>query len=84
MSWARRLLGGQCAVPDCGRKRALEFDHIEPAEKSANIPKIWSRSLDVFECEVRKCQLLCREHHLQKTTGRLDDSFDVREFDETG
>lgn len=81
IAWARRLLGGQCAVPDCGRRRGLEFDHIDPSEKEANIPRIWSRSRDVFEREVRKCQLLCAEHHLQKTHGWLDESFDVKELE---
>lgn len=81
MAWARKTLGGQCCVPDCGKKRGLEFDHIDPGGKEANISRIWSRPMPVFAREVLKCQLLCHEHHIQKHSGRLDTSFEVGDLE---
>lgn len=76
MSWARTVLGNRCAIQDC-ENTDLEFDHLDPSEKEANIPRIWSRSFAFFEAEVGKCQLLCHEHHVHKHYGPgLDASFD--------
>jgi hypothetical protein len=59
-------LGGKCAV--CGATDELDFDHETPALKSFNISKrfTWRWSV-VIEAELRKCQLLCRKHHVLKT-----------------
>lgn len=53
----------------CGTTRGLEFDHIDPATKSIAISDAiaacwaWERLLT----ELAKCQLLCHDHHREKT-----------------
>ena len=60
------LLGGTCAR--CPASEDLDFDHKDPATKKFNLS---GRSLDkpwaVLLEEARKCQLLCRLHHHEKT-----------------
>lgn len=63
---AKELLGGICAI--CGTTEALDFDHIDPATKLFNISKGWRYSEELFWAEVAKCQLLCRPHHLEKSS----------------
>lgn len=70
--WTRRriqaveFLGGMCVK--CGRTDTLEFDHINPSTKTMTIARASARSEDFFWTEVRKCQLLCSDCHLEKTT----------------
>ena len=59
------LLGGVCVV--CGESHDLEIDHIDRKEKSFSISKLWSGREDRFLKELKKCQLLCRKHHQQKS-----------------
>lgn len=75
------LKGGQCAV--CGYSKcreALEFHHVNPAEKSFNLTKVsLTKSWDTCVKEARKCLLLCanchREMHVleRMTNGSQDD-----------
>jgi hypothetical protein len=65
MAEARESLGGKCVA--CGITDELEFDHIDPATKSFAISHGWSSKPDIFWAEVRKCQLLCKPHHLEKS-----------------
>ena len=62
---AIKFLGGKCQI--CGSIKNLELDHINPKTKSFNIAKLWSISTERFWKEVKKCQLLCRPHHSEKT-----------------
>lgn len=64
MMEAREQLGGQCII--CGRTEDLEFDHIDPATKLFTLGQRRVRR-EVFDAEVMKCQLLCIEHHREKT-----------------
>jgi hypothetical protein len=61
---AIQMLGGVCVA--CGTDQDLEFDHVEPAEKKFSVGTLWSISKEKFHAEVRKCQLLCEEHHKAK------------------
>ena len=69
--YARRItemldyLGGKCVV--CGSKENLEFDHIDRTTKSYAITRKWTRKWDDLKIELDKCQLLCVEHHKEKT-----------------
>lgn len=69
--WKRRrenavkLLGGKCVV--CGKTEELEFDHIEPKTKLMSIAKMSGLSEQRFQEELKKCQLLCHKHHVEKT-----------------
>ena len=58
-------LGGMCVV--CGVTEGLEFDHVSPDTKLANICDMLSHGNDRFWNEVAKCQLLCRSHHDEKS-----------------
>lgn len=61
---AIKLLGGQCVR--CGSTEALQFDHIDPTEKSFPLSGC-DVSLVRFLEEVKKCQLLCQKCHSDKT-----------------
>lgn len=56
---------GPCKV--CGTWEDLEVDHIDPSQKQYKISTIWSRSQEVRDNELTKCQVLCKKHHLEKT-----------------
>lgn len=58
-------LGGVCVV--CGTEKDLEFDHIDPDTKLYTIGEIMLHARSKVEAEVDKCQLLCKEHHLEKS-----------------
>lgn len=60
------LLGGECVK--CGSEDRLEFDHIDPAQKTFSFSKIWSYSMKVFGQELMKAQLLCYTCHKEKTS----------------
>lgn len=57
-------LGGRCVV--CGATENLEFDHVDPAAKEFEIKDRLSLQPRTLE-ELAKCQLLCTEHHREKT-----------------
>jgi len=58
-------LDGKCVV--CGGVEDLEFDHVDPITKqfaiSEGLDYPWPRLI----AELLKCQLLCHEHHLEKS-----------------
>jgi len=56
-------LGGKCV--ECGATEYLQFDHINPLEKSFTIASNFHRK-DLDE-ELDKCQLLCWDCHMEKT-----------------
>jgi hypothetical protein len=58
-------LGGKCIK--CGSSEDLEFDHIDPSTKKANISSMLDAPKTLFWEEVRKCQILCHDCHLEKT-----------------
>ena len=65
MNAAREHLGGKCVK--CGITTELEMDHIDPETKLFAISDGYNTPLPVFWAEVAKCQLLCRQHHREKT-----------------
>lgn len=66
MEEAKARLGGKCAV--CGFIGPhLEFDHKDAKDKLFTISQLWSLSEKIFWAEIEKCQLLCGEHHLEKS-----------------
>lgn len=59
-------MGGTCAK--CGSQDELEFDHINPEEKSFNVgDRLSNRSEENIRAELLKCQLLCKPCHKQKS-----------------
>lgn len=69
MDRAIDILGGKCV--ECGTTDNLQLDHVDPTTKTYDFNKIWNRSLDVFDAELEKAQLLCKEHHQAKTLVQL-------------
>ena len=65
MQEGRDFLGNKCVK--CGATETLEFDHINPEEKSFALTSEWSKAKSIWWAELQKCQLLCEECHLQKT-----------------
>ena len=59
----KEKMGGKCVK--CGTTEHLQFDHINPLEKSYNISNNFFRK-DIDK-EIAKCQLLCSKCHLEKT-----------------
>jgi transposase len=62
--------GGCCVI--CGYSRciaALQFHHVEPAQKTFTIRDGSLRALDVLRAEARKCVLLCANCHAEVEAG---------------
>lgn len=64
-AYAIWLLGSECVK--CGSEDRLEFDHIDPSQKTFSFSKIWNYSMSLFSAELMKAQLLCYSCHLEKT-----------------
>lgn len=58
-------LGGKCVR--CGSTKRLELDHIDKTKKSFNITQFWSISIERYDEELAKCQLLCHTCHVRKS-----------------
>lgn len=61
----REILGGKCCR--CFVLTGLEFDHINPKEKLFQISSGLDKPWDILLQEVKKCQLLCKKCHREKT-----------------
>lgn len=59
-------LGGKCVV--CGATENLQFDHIDPSTKSFTISARPDCILETLLDELDKCQLLCAQHHKEKSS----------------
>ena len=64
LSWIQSK-GGKCAK--CGSTSQLEVDHIDRLSKEFSVSAVWSRSENIREAELGKCQVLCKECHAKKT-----------------
>lgn len=60
---AQFLLGKKCV--ECGSAKYLEVDHVEKKKKKTH--RIWSRTGEFAEMELKKCQVLCKDCHFKKT-----------------
>ncbi len=58
-------LGGKCSI--CGSTDKLEIDHKNPSLKTLDLGRLWSVSEKRYLEELPKCQLLCKDHHIQKS-----------------
>jgi 5-methylcytosine-specific restriction endonuclease McrA len=59
------LDGKSCVQCGCSEVSQLEVDHINREEKVSH--RIWSWSEARRHDELRKCQVLCRACHIEKT-----------------
>jgi hypothetical protein len=66
--------GGRCCL--CGydrHPRALEFHHLEPAEKRRTVSGGGvTASLEALRAEARKCVLLCANCHAEVEAGAVE------------
>lgn len=65
-------LGKVCV--DCKRGEPfvkLEFDHVLPCEKEFAIGKVRGCDWKIVKKELDKCQLLCKDCHLDRTHGEI-------------
>lgn len=59
-------MDGRCAY--CGATGKLEFDHIDPKTKLADLADLWLLASRVrLDAEIAKCQLLCGPCHRIKS-----------------
>lgn len=58
-------LGEECSK--CQSKDKLQIDHIDHATKEFDISKNWAISWERLTPELDKCQLLCKDCHLDKS-----------------
>jgi hypothetical protein len=65
-------LGGKCVR--CGSTENLEFDHIDPSQKSFGISKS-HLPFEKLKDELDKCQLLCKSCHKKKSNQELSIKF---------
>lgn len=63
------MKGGRCVV--CGSIERLEFDHVDPTTKLFDIAGGLLRKMETILDELDKCQLLCRECHIEKSSAEL-------------
>lgn len=70
-------LGGQCAR--CASTDNLEFDHIDPSTKDINPSTYFGKggvkARQAREAELKKCQLLCHDCHVEKTRANGEYNF---------
>jgi hypothetical protein len=74
-AWAIEFLGGKCV--QCGSATELEFDHIDPSSRSFRIGACFDMRRDKLIIELKKCQLLCKICHREKT--RLENGWQALE-----
>lgn len=63
---AIEYLGGNCVR--CGATEDLQFDHIDPSTKSFAVGERMTYAWERIQAELDKCQLLCRDCHVAKTS----------------
>lgn len=68
---AIRLLGGKCA--NCNSESELEIDHINWRDKSIEVDRLCSVSYERFVAELKKCQVLCNECHIEKSRSDISE-----------
>lgn len=56
-------LGGRCVK--CSSTEDLQFDHIDPTSKVKNVTVMFNTVK--WKDEIKKCQLLCRKCHIDKS-----------------
>lgn len=64
-AWMISELGGKCAR--CGSTEGLEIDHIDASTKTLDVSRCWALSPEKIKEELKKCQVLCGDHHKQKS-----------------
>lgn len=72
---AINYLGGKCII--CGYNKCiavLSFHHRDPSIKKFNINNATSKSWKTIKEEIKKCDLLCANCHMELHYGELSES----------
>lgn len=69
---------GPCKI--CGSLNQLEVDHIDPATKEYAPRLLWSRKKETRDYELKKCQVLCKKCHKEKTKKDVSKIFTGRQY----
>lgn len=64
------MLGGICE--NCGSRRNLQFDHINPSKKHFGVSRYINSPEKFVKKEIDKCRLLCEKCHKEKTHNSWD------------
>ena len=75
------LINSKCKNCSEDNPLVLEFDHIDPKNKSAEITTLFNRSKEIIDEEIQKCNVLCRNCHSIKTYTELN-SWKIKRFNE--
>lgn len=63
--YALSKFGNKCIK--CNSKNKLQFDHVNRNNKSIEISDMFAHSREKLDKELKKCQLLCEDCHIEKT-----------------
>lgn len=69
------VLGGKCKI--CASQEELQLDHIRWEDKEIKLNKLWNLKEDKIRDELKKCQVLCKPCHDEKSK---KDISDIRKF----
>lgn len=64
---AEHVLGGKCCK--CGSTDRLEIDHTENKKPKVSFTRMVNMGIPRFMNELKVCQLLCWDHHSEKSIG---------------
>lgn len=76
----QQLIGGKCVNCGLTDPRLLDFDHINPLDKTMMISQKLHLPKEVLIEEVKKCQLLCPNCHRLKTIEQHGFDYRVRDY----
>lgn len=52
----------------CGTRKNVEVDHVDRSTKTMTFVRMTAVKYETFIDELSKCQLLCKRHHIEKTS----------------
>jgi hypothetical protein len=79
MNKLREAFGNKCS--SCGAMDNLHFDHIDPSTKLDNVGSLaTSNGFNKCYQEALKCQLLCKNCHIQKSITNEDYTSSAKKY----
>ena len=69
-----KMLGGKCVRCGCDRLLVLQFHHVSN-DKRFDVCSAANQRWEILEEEIRKCELLCSNCHIEIHSTRTDEAF---------